>query len=356
MDAIQVSLQFETEGNPVACARFGEGHINETYKVDTDAGKCYVMQKLNARVFQNIPGLMANMVAVTRHIRQTDPDPRHTLRLVPTVSGADYYIDAEGGSWRMCHYVENSICLQRAESAEEFGKSGVAFGRFQRQLAGFPAETLAETIPHFHDTPARFRHFKEAVARDAMGRAASVQEEIDRVMAHEAEAGYLMERLANGTLPLRVTHNDTKLNNVMFDEETRQPLCVIDLDTVMPGLAANDFGDSIRFGASTATEDETDLAKVNFSLPYYEAYTRGFLSQCGDSLTPAEIQSLPMGAKLMTLECGLRFLMDYINGDIYFKIARPQHNLDRCRTQLALVDAMEANWREMEEIVRRAMG
>jgi Ser/Thr protein kinase RdoA (MazF antagonist) len=229
----------------------------------------------------------------------------------------------------------------------------VAFGMFQNQLADFPAATLTETIPHFHDTPDRFRIFREAIAADRAGRLESVRDEVNRFLAHESEAGMLHALLNKGEIPLRVTHNDTKLTNVMLDEDTRQPLCVIDLDTVMPGLAAHDYGDAIRFGASTAAEDETDLCKVEMSLEMYEAFTEGFLSACGDRLTRKEIESLPMGAKLMTLECGVRFLTDYLNGDTYFAINRPNQNLDRARTQLKLVEDMESKWDAMHAVIAR---
>ena len=250
----------------------------------------------------------------------------------------------------MYDFVTGSLCMDAAETPEDFRQSAVAFGAFQCQLAEFPAETLAETIPHFHDTPDRYRQLHEAMEKDVCGRRAEVQAELEFALAHEEEAGVLTRMLARGELPLRVTHNDTKLNNVMLDADTRKPLCVIDLDTVMPGLAAYDFGDSIRFGASTAAEDEKDLDKVEMSLELFEIYASGYLSTC-TTLTTAEKRSLPMGAKLMTLECGVRFLTDYLSGDTYFRIHRPEHNLDRCRTQFKLVADMEKKWDEMQRIV-----
>ena len=228
----------------------------------------------------------------------------------------------------------------------------MAFGSFQRQLADFPANELSETIPRFHDTPNRYRALRAAIEKDALGRAASCREEIEFALTREADAAVMINLLAAGELPLRVTHNDTKLNNVMLDAKTRKPLCVIDLDTVMPGLAANDFGDSIRFGANTGAEDEKDLKKISLSLARYEAFARGFLEACGKALTPKEIETLPWGAKLMTLECGVRFLTDYLEGDTYFRIHRPGHNLDRARTQFALVADMEKKWAQMCDIVK----
>lgn len=230
--------------------------------------------------------------------------PRHVLTLVPTRGGELYHLASDGELWRLYEFVTDSLCLDKPETMEDLRQSGVAFGRFQNQLADFPAATLHETIRRFHDTPFRYEQLKQAIERDSFGRAATVRREIDLYLSHEAEADALMSLCRSGELPLRVTHNDTKLNNVMLDAATRTPLCVIDLDTIMPGLAANDFGDSIRFGASTAAEDEQDLSKVEMSLPLFEAYTEGFLSECGGRLTRREIETLPLGAKLMTLECG----------------------------------------------------
>jgi Ser/Thr protein kinase RdoA (MazF antagonist) len=274
--------------------------------------------------------------------------------LVPTHEGKPYFVDEEGGHWRAFPFIRDSICLQKAESPEDFRQSAVAFGQFQRMLADFPAAQLHESIANFHNTVDRYRLFHEALNADCKGRAATCQAEIDFYLAREAEAGAIVERLADGRLPLRVTHNDTKLNNVMLDFDSRLPLCVIDLDTIMPGSALYDFGDSIRFGAATAAEDEQDLSKVSMSLELFRIYTEGFLSACGESLTETEIAMLPMGAKMMTLECGLRFLTDYLKGDTYFKTSRDGQNLDRARTQMTLVADMEAKWEQMAQIVRGA--
>ena len=297
---------------------------------------------------------MRNIAAVTGYLARRDPDPRRVLTLVPTHEGAPYCVDAEGEYWRVYEFVTDSLCLDRAETAEDFYQSGVAFGPFQTQLADFPAETLSETIARFHDTPARYEALRAAIRADALGRAKDAEPELRFALEREQAAAELMRLLREGKLPLRVTHNDTKLNNVMLDRATRAPLCVIDLDTVMPGLVANDFGDSIRFGASTAAEDEKDLDRVSLSLPLYETFARGFVGACGARLTQLERDTLPVGAKLMTLECGVRFLTDYLQGDTYFAIHRPEHNLDRCRTQFRLVADMERKWDEMGEIVRRA--
>ena len=229
----------------------------------------------------------------------------------------------------------------------------MAFGRFQGLLADYPAETLHETIQDFHNTVKRLDTFKKAVEADGCGRAAQVQEEIQFVLDREALAHKLCDMQAEGKLPLRVTHNDTKLNNIMIDDETRKAICVIDLDTVMPGLSVNDFGDSIRFGASTGAEDEPDLSKVSCSMELFELYTKGFVEGCKGSLTEEELDMLPVGAMTMTYECGMRFLTDYLEGDHYFKIHREGHNLDRCRTQFKLVKDMEEKWNQMNEIVNK---
>ncbi len=349
----EIAARFAVNGRVAYCERYGNGHINETYLVETDGGARYILQKINDTVFQNVPALMENVSAVTRYLRARTDDPRRAMHLVQTTEGADYLRDEAGGWWRMYDFIENSICLQAAETDEDFYQSAVAFGEFQRELSEFPAHTLHETIAKFHDTRNRYVQFREALNADPLGRAASVQTEIEFALAREKNAGELMRLLEAGELPLRVTHNDTKLNNVLLDRETRKPLCVIDLDTVMPGLAAFDFGDSIRFGASTAAEDETDLGKVEMSLELFETYARGFLEACGSALSPLEKATLPLGAKLMTLECGVRFLTDYLSGDTYFRIHRPNHNIDRCRTQFKLVSDMEKKQNEMRAVIEK---
>lgn len=335
--------QFALKGPVQSCERYGNGHINETYLVTCPTAR-YILQRINTNVFKKPAELMSNIESVLRHQRAHVSDPRGCMTLVGTIDGASWYQD-ESGAYRCYDFVEGSLCLDRAETEADFAESGAGFGAFQRMLADFPAHTLFETIPRFHDTPDRYRIFKEAIAADSMGRAREVQREIDFALAHEKDAAALMQ----AGLPLRVTHNDTKLNNVLFDAKTRKALCVIDLDTVMPGFAANDFGDSIRFGASTAAEDETNLEKVTMSLDLYAAFARAFLGAC--SLTQPEIELLPMGAKLMTLECGVRFLTDYLQGDTYFRIHRPGHNLDRTRTQFKLVADMESKWVQMAHII-----
>lgn len=351
MDAQSMAKRFRMEGTMISCSRFGPGHINETYLVVTNRPHLYVLQNVNTSIFPDPVGLMNNIILVTEHLREKDPDPRHVLTLVPTLEGENYILSGNDRLWRMYEYITGGVCLSQTESAEDLRQSAVAFGDFQRQLTDFDASRLTEVIPKFHDTPNRYRNLRRAIEEDRMGRLKDVAPEVDFYLQREESAGFLTGLLRKGELPLRVTHNDTKLNNVMLDETTRQPMCIMDLDTVMPGLAAYDFGDSIRFGASTAEEDERDLSRVTMSLEYYRAYADGFLSACGGSLTATEVETLPEGARLMTLECGARFLTDYLEGDTYFHTEREGQNLDRARTQMTLVADMEKKWDEMKRAV-----
>lgn len=357
----EVIDQFEISGELMSCERYGSGHINDTFLLVYREGneeKKYVLQRVNGEVFKDIDGLMGNISRVTEHLRKKiiaangDPE-RETLSFLPTKEGRSYYLENAQNAWRVSRFVTNASCYDVVEKPEDFYQSAKAFGHFQRMLADYPAKELVETIPDFHNTPVRFETFKKAVLEDVCHRAAECEEEIRFVMEREQDMGVIMELLQSKELPYRVTHNDTKLNNVMIDDLSGEALCVIDLDTIMPGTSIFDYGDSIRFGANTAEEDETDLSRVSLSLPLFEIYTKGFLEGCEGSLTPKEIEMLPMGAKLMTLECGLRFLTDYLQGDTYFKIQREKHNLERCRTQFALVADMEAKWQQMKEIVQK---
>ena len=349
----EIIKSFRTEGTPVRCIPYGSGHINETWMVETDRPHCYILQKVNTSIFPDADGLMRNIILVTDHLRKKDPTPGHVLTLIPTTDG-EYYVKKPGNElWRMYEFVSGGVCLDSAETPEDFKLSGRAFGLFQRQLSDFPAEQLVEVIPGFHDTPARFRALRRAVEEDRAGRAASARDEIQFYLEREDSISRLITMQREGKLPLRVTHNDTKLNNVMLDKVTRQPLCILDLDTVMPGLAAYDFGDAIRFGATTAAEDEQDLSKVHLDLTLYEAFAEGFIGACGADLTETELETIHEGSRLITLECGSRFLADYLNGDVYFHTARPTHNLDRARTQIALVRDMEAQDKEIRQMMCR---
>ena len=336
--------------------RYGAGHINDTFAVwAADHSRRWILQRINTDTFTDPAGLMENVTGVTSYLRREilarggDPD-RETLNVVLTREGKPYYTDCEGGAWRAYLFVEGTVCLQKVENERDFYTAAETFGNFQNQLAGYPAATLHETIARFHDTPNRYANFEKALAADVMGRAREIGPEIAFIRAREADCHVLMDQLAAGVLPLRVTHNDTKLNNVLIDQATGKGICVIDLDTVMPGLSAYDFGDSIRFGANDCAEDEPDQSKVHFSLHLYEVFARGYLAAAGSAMTEAERRSLPWGAKLMTLECGIRFLTDYLEGDHYFKISRPAQNLDRARTQFTLVQGMEREFDAMTQL------
>lgn len=341
---------FPTEGRPVECEQIKCGHINETYLISTDTGARYVLQWVNQFVFPNVDAIMGNMSAIGAYLRRQN-EPMSMISYIDTLDGKSYYDDGEGGCWRIYKFVGNSICLQRADSAADFYESARAFGHFQYTLRGFPAETLQETIADFHNTPVRYEQLRAALAADPLGRAAGVRTETEFFLSREKNGGRLQHMRERGELPVRVTHNDTKINNVLLDADSRRALCVIDLDTVMPGLSAYDFGDAIRFGASTAAEDERELERVRLDMELYRAFTRGFAEAC-PSLTRREREALPMGAYIMTLECGMRFLTDYINGDVYFSVDREGHNLDRARTQIKLVSEMERHWDELLRINR----
>jgi hypothetical protein len=353
--------QFRFTGTCESISPWGNGHINDTFllvcKTEDGAKKRYILQRMNRSIFKKPVEVMENIMGVTSYLKniimeQGGDAERETLNVIPTNDDKAYFVDTDGEYWRAYIFIESATCYEQAKTPQDFYESALSFGNFQRLLADYPAATLHETIPQFHDTRKRIEDFKKAVAEDVCGRAKDVPDEIKFVMDREALSDYFGNLLAKGEIPLRVTHNDTKLNNIMIDDETRKGICVIDLDTVMPGLAMNDFGDSIRFGASTALEDERDLNKVSCDMGLFETYTKGFIEGCGGKLTQKEIELLPMGAKIMTYECGMRFLTDYLQGDTYFKIERPGQNLDRARTQFKLVSDMEEKWDTMTAICK----
>lgn len=362
MELERVFSQFKAGGRFVSAEPYGFGHINDTYAVKVELGdksiKMFILQRINSYVFKEPVRLVENIEKVTKFIREIfikrNEDPsRKTLTLVPTFTGKNFYIDEEGSFWRVYIFIERATSYQTVEKPEHFYHAGRTIGEFQKILKDYPAHTLHETIPDFHDTKKRFEAFERAIEADVMGRAAKVKDEIDFALARKGDAEVLAGLLKEGKLPLRVTHNDTKFNNVMIDDATGEGLCLIDLDTVMPGLSLYDFGDSIRSGCNPAAEDEVDLSKVYMDLNLYEHFTKGYLEQAGSALTETEIAYLPFSAKIMTFECGIRFLTDYLNGDIYFKIHRPDHNLDRCRTQFKLVADMEEKMEKMTMIVEK---
>ena len=335
----QILAAYELPGTILDIVRHGKGHINDTFCVScrTPEGGTVqlILQGLSQAAFPHPEEVMENFVGITSYLRRE--------------------ILAEGGRgrvWRLMPFIENADCYQSA-TPELFAASGRAFGRFQYMLRDYPAQTLHETIPHFHDTEVRFGQFLAALEADKLNRAKGVSAEIQFFLARKEDCGVALRALREGKLPLRVTHNDTKLNNILIDRDTHEGICVIDLDTTMPGLSINDFGDSIRFGANHCLEDEQDLTKVNFDISLYEVFTRSFLEGARGSLTPAELEYLPWGARLMTLECGIRFLTDYLDGDHYFHVSHPQQNLDRARTQMKLVKDMEEQFDAMAAVVAK---
>ncbi len=335
---------------------YGSGHINDTYLCETSPR--FILQRINTKVFKDADAVMENIYNVTRHVREKikeeggDPD-RETLNVIPTKAGDIYYKAPDGYCFRMYKYVERTVSYDLAERPEILTYAGQAFGRFQKMLSDFPAEKLHETIVDFHNTPVRVQQLRDAVSANISGKLEGVGEEVEFALDYSKYASMVTDAMAKGDVLLRVTHNDTKLNNVLFDEVTDEGVCVIDLDTVMPGSVLYDFGDALRFGASSCAEDETDLEKVNFDLEKFDSFAKGFLGEVGECLTEKEIELLPISALLMTYECGIRFLTDHINGDTYFKIHHENHNLDRARNQFALAYDIERKLPDMAKIVRK---
>ena len=353
----EIAKKFNLPAEPVEAQECKIGHINFTYFVTCDNGEKFVLQNINTNIFKDTDILMNNIVGVTSHIRKKleaeGKDPlRGTLKFYCSENGLYYYKDEEGKSWRLYKYVDDVDCYQIADSIELLERVGWAFGHFQMQLSDYDAGKLRETIPNFHNTPSRLNDFKIALEKDTAGRAASIPDDIKFVLDHAEVCSYIMDKIKEGDIPLRVTHNDTKLNNILMDHANGEPVCVIDLDTIMPGSVLFDFGDAIRFGASSALEDETDLSKVYMREEAFDAFAKGFVSGLEGSLSETEIMELPMGALIITLETGIRFLTDYLNGDVYFRVHHAQHNLDRARNQFALVRDMEKKLPRMREIVK----
>jgi len=353
-----VADHFALASQPTDIHRYGDGHINGTFLCE---GKTrYILQRLNTTIFTEPLGVMKNIVSVSeeiaRQVEKEGGDPlRESMSVIPTKEGLTYYIDSEKNFWRVYLFIGESLSLNLPRNAEDFRQAAFAFGRFQYYLREYPAASLFTSIPHFHDTPKRYQDFLTAVNQDPLGRKKGVLAEISFVEERSKRFGQVQDELAKGLLPTRVTHNDTKLNNVLLDEKTGRALAVIDLDTIMPGSALYDFGDSIRFGANTGKEDEKDLSKVSLSLPLFQTYLDGYLEGCHSALSKREIEELPLGAYLMTMECGIRFLSDYLLGDTYFRIAYPDHNLIRARDQFALVKDMEKKEKALAAIVEAKM-
>jgi len=358
-DMVNILSKFAVSGTFEFCEPFGSGHINDTYRAtlrEGDSVKRFVLQRVNNKVFTSPEALMNNFARVTSYLADKITEmggdaSREALRVIPTLSGKSFYLSDSGDCWRLMPFVENSICYDSVESPEQFYLCAVAFGKFQSLLRDFPADELYEIIPNFHNTRDRYKRLFESVEKDEFGRVRYAEAEIEFARRREGFASLFEEAREEGRLPLRVTHNDTKLNNILFDITTKRPICVVDLDTVMPGYAINDFGDSIRFGATTAKEDEADLSLVNFDIELFEIYTKGFIEGVDGGLTDAEISLLPESAIMMTFECGMRFLTDYLSGDTYFRTSRENHNLDRARNQFKLVVDMEKVLDKMHDIV-----
>jgi len=345
---------FAIEGEFAGAAPYGSGHINDSYCAvfqHNGAKSRYILQRINHHVFKNPVVLMDNIERVTAHLAgqvSNHPDrTRRVLTLIPTRTGGALHIDDSGGYWRAYIFIDQAKTYDAVESADQAFQAAKAFGEFQRMLADLPAPRLHDTIPDFHHTPKRFAALEEAIAADVARRVALTQPEIEFAMARKSLAGVLID----AGLPERVTHNDTKINNVMLDDATGEGTCVIDLDTVMPGLAAYDFGDMVRTATCPAPEDETDLSKVHMQFPLFEALARGYMSSAGGFLTPAEKESLALAGKLITFEIAIRFLTDYLSGDTYFKVHRQGHNLERCRSQFKLLESIEQQEQRMRELL-----
>ena len=347
MQILSFARAFPLQGAPVSYTQFGQGHINTTYKVTTDCGKAYILQQINQFVFRQPEKLMENAFAVTKYL-QNLPGDHMVLNFLPTLDGRLCHQDEDGQYWRMYHFIPGKT-MERVENAEDFYRSGLGFGHFQMLLADFPAKTLHETIPNFHNTVDRYRQFHESIHADAAGRVQEVGSEIEYLLSMEDRAGSLQRQLEAGLLPLRVTHNDTKLSNLLFNEAD-EPICVLDLDTVMPGLSAMDFADAIRTGAATAAEDAQEISKMELDLHYFRAFAKGFL-ESASTLTKEEVHSLAEGALIITLEQAVRFLKDYLDGDVYYHIAYPTHNLVRARAQIKLAQDMTQKMQTMQEII-----
>ncbi len=356
-----IALKFGVLGDVDHFEICGMGHINNTYLVTTkhEFGIFkYIVQKINTHVFKDPAALMDNIVAVTDFIRgkikaRGEDCGRATLRFLKTDEGKYFYTTESGDVYRCYLYVGNVASIQIANDPHYLYLAGVGFGRFQKNLDGFNASILSEAIPNFHHTVKRLEAFKEAVSNDIKGRKKDVEKEIEFFLSRADYASRVLDLIASGKMPLRVTHNDTKLNNVLLDIYGDNPVAVIDLDTIMPGSILYDFGDCIRSGANTGAEDEKDLTKVQFSMEMFDAFSRGFVSEVATKLTECEIENMAFGAILMTYECGLRFLTDHLNGDVYFKIHREEHNLDRTRTQIKMIEEMESLLPEMDAVIRK---
>ena len=357
-DFKNIYANFCVDGKFIDCEPYGEGHINRTYLLRLQKGgevKKYIFQRINNKLFTDVPRLMNNIRLVTEFAREKiierggNPD-RETLTVIPAIDGLPYWSDGEN-YFRMYLFIDNATSYQVVEKPEHFYESAVAFGNFANLLAEFDAKNLYEPLPRFHDTGKRYNDFLNSLEKDVRGRASEIRAETDFALSGKPRVNLIVDKLKSGEIPTKVTHNDTKLNNVLIDDVTGKGVAVIDLDTIMPGTICYDFGDSIRFGCNHSAEDERDLSKVNFDINLFEEYTKGYFFALKDTVTRSEAENLALGAVLMTYECGIRFLADYLDGDVYFRIKRERHNLDRARTQFKLVSDMDKNFDRMNQIV-----
>jgi len=357
----EVIRQFRFEGKYFGVEELKSGNVNGTYQLffsKPDGTRSdYILQRINTYAFKKPEQVTENIVRVTEHLRRTmlsmgeNPENR-VLTCIPTREGEFMYCDKQNRYWRAYHYIHHAFAYDRVEKPEHFREAGRAFGEFQRMLSDFSAEDLYETIPYFHNTRKRFYAFVAAVDEDKVGRVAELDKEIDFFFDRRKMMSAIVRRIEDGRIPVRVTHNDTKINNIMIDEDTGKAVCVIDLDTVMAGSALYDYGDAIRFGANTAAEDEADVSKVGLDLNLFREFSAGFLSEVGDLLTEEEIRCLPLSIKVMTCELAMRFLTDYIDGDLYFRVNSPEHNLIRARAQMKLLEDVESKTEQMDAIIQ----
>jgi len=360
-NVIDIASKFKVAGRPIYFEECTAGHINTTYVVTFDndgVENKYILQKINTYVFKDPDRLMSNIIGVTAYLHdmidsQGGDADRGTLNFVVCNNGKYYFKSQNGECWRMYHYIDGVVSYSLADTTDLFEKAGKAFGIFQRQLARYDAKSLYETIPDFHNTPRRYKRFLEVLASCSEEKRSEAENEIQFVLSYESQCGFIVSAINDGEIPVRVTHNDTKLNNILMDSQSGEGVCIIDLDTVMPGSALYDFGDAIRFGASSALEDEPDLDKVFFREDMFEAFSKGYVGELRDSLTSYEIQSLPMGALIITFETGLRFLTDFLENDVYFKTSYPGHNLVRAKNQFKLVHDLETRMDKFNDIIRK---
>ncbi len=357
-----IGSRFAVQGEFMLGEEIDSGHINSTYRATfrqkNGSDQRYIFQAINRNVFKDPYAVMNNVERVTRHInsrvlRLKKDLGGQTLNLFPARAGGSWVEDEWGTVWRCYNHIEGCVTYDVVENTRQAYQAARAFGSFQDLVSDLDADTITETIPDFHHTRKRFARLLEVAAADPLGRLATVCEEFEFIRSREALTGLLLDLIAAGEIPVRITHNDTKINNVMIDAASDEAVCVIDLDTVMPGLALYDFGDMVRSATSPAAEDETDLSKVAMQMPMFEALVEGYLDAAGNFINDTEIEHLTHAGKLMSLEVGIRFLTDYLEGDVYFKVHHPGHNLDRCRTQLKLVECIEAREPEMNGFVRK---